>query len=556
MTGTASPILLGFASTVLFASASFVRGDEPTVFEVLPEGTLVAARVAELAEVDTTVRPLAEKFGLGFPALGQLAAQLEGVDPEGDAVVGLAQGAEGEYLPFVLLPVSDYKAFVRAGDGDPGIEVTPVTLAGEELLASHRGRWALVTNVIEQFDNLGELDSSTARLLAGKLGDELLTIAVTDAGLNELQAMAGAGEESPRQLANRRRILASRPMNWRSLADWRQRLTLHSEMVDQLVTECAAVVLAADADASARVALRLELLPRSPSDIKPPVGSVPAVDLSDQRMVVTADCAWGSPWVDWLLQLHISSFASGSDDVGVDYFRADDFQAFGESVAAASGLVHNARLLMIAPADQQPTMSNSAVVVAVDDAQAFAAAFEEVIVDWNRMVERSRRNVDFLYEIKPLEVGDRTGKRYAVDLPSAFRQESVPEVREVMDKLYGRNGVWAMDVLPVGDSQVLISDLPDALRDQLLQQLPADQAPATDPQAGWRVRLNPAVLQDWLNEVKRDNYGDGVIGWTPRPLRSTSQVDIQVTTHEPVLRVETEIPADVVTALAALVRGE
>ena len=108
--------------------------------EWVPRETLVLARASRLDAFDSDIQPLASNFGLPLPAFGQLVTQIEGIDPAGEVIIGITEYDTGVYLPFVLLPVSDYRAFVRAGDGDPGIEVTLLTLAGEELLAAKRGQ--------------------------------------------------------------------------------------------------------------------------------------------------------------------------------------------------------------------------------------------------------------------------------------------------------------------------------------------------------------------------------------------------------------------------------
>ncbi len=548
-------LVLACGLVVVACNESFARtSGEASVLAHIPSETLVAARVARLDKLDAALQPLATNFGLTYPPIGQMATQLDGIDATGEAVVGIAEYESEVYLPFVLLPVSDYRAVVRAGDGDAGIEVTPLTLAGEELLASQRGEWALVTNVVEQFAALGQVDGPTAQQFANHLGDELLTVVVTEAGLDALKAIATAPGESPRQLANRRRMLSIRPMNWRSLDQWRQRVSLQPDMVERLHSRCSGIVLAVDTDEQLQADLRAVFIPRGEVAEATARRATGPLELPDQRTVATAACAWNSPWVEWLLQMYLGSFSVGSDEVGVQYFRAGDFERFRGSIAAAGELIDSVQFLMIAPPSDKPTMSNSALLATVADADKFVAGLDEAVTNWNRMIETARRSIDFLYEIKPLEVGELAGKRYAIDLPTAFRQDNVPEVREVLDRMYGRNGVWAMDVLPVDDTHVLVSDLPDELRDQLLEQVRSGQPASQVAEVGWTVTLHPAVLQDWLNNVRLQSFGENVIGWKPKSLDSTGKVQIRLTTHAPVLTVESQIPSDVMKAVGELVR--
>ncbi len=555
-----------FAHQVLMACCSVAAlgllpalpamGDD-TVFAQLPRETLVAARVARLEALDDTLKPLAANFGIAFPPLGTLASQVDGVDPAGEAVVGVAAYREGEYLPFVLLPVSDYRALVRAGDGDAGIEVTPLTLSGEELLACQRGKWAMVTNVVDEFALLGRLDAEQVEQVASHVGNELLTVLLTDAGLEEIKAMAERSGVSARQVASRRRVLASRPWNWRNLQEWRERLVLHQDMVQRLHSHCASLLLAIDTNDQLRTRIEAILIPREEVAAREASGGRVPLQLANERTVATAACDWDSPWVEWLVQMHLSSFSNGSDEIGVDYFRGGEFEKFRQTVAVASDQIESLRFLMIAPGNSEPTMSNSALLVTVSDSSEFLVAVNETMVTWNRMIQTARRSIDFVYEIKPLTVDQRVGKRYSIDLPTAFRQDNVPEVREVLADMYGRNGVWAMDVLPLDETHVLVSDLPDKLRDQLMKQWEATAATAAEePHGGWAIQLHPDVLQDWLNDVRRHNFGENVVGWKPKPLNSTGDIVIGLTTHEKILTIKTEIAGDVVQAFGELVRGE
>lgn len=541
---------------VLTCVAVQVWADEPAgALEWVPRETLVLARASRLDEFDTSIQPLANNFGFALPALGQVVAQVEGVDPAGEAIVGITEYDTGVYLPFVLLPMSDYRAFVRAGDGDAGMDVTPLTLAGEELLAARRGQWALVTNVVDQFADLGRLDDRKVEQLLGEFADEWLTVAVTEAGLSVLKAISQSGPQSPQQLAHRRRLLSARPMNWRSLDDWQQRVTLEGDLVDQFHSLCSGVVLAIDADANLTTRMRAVFLPRGDVQAESAEFAQLPLELSDERTAATANCAWGSAWVDGLVQLYLSSFSTGSEELGVNYFRAGDFQRFRKSFISMAQPIQSAQFVMIAPASDQPTMSNSALVIQVADAKEFAKALDGVMHNWNRMIETAQRSVDYVFESKPLEIGDLAGQRYFIDLPTAFRDENIPEVRQVLADLYGRNGVWAVDVLPLDSTRVLVSDLPDNLRDTLIANLQSAQPAAEVVSANWTIRLDPAVLQDWLNDYRRHSYGENVIGWKPKVLESTSQVQIDLTTHAPTLTVTAEIPGDVVKALGKLIEN-
>jgi len=102
---------------------------------------------------------------------------------------------------------------------------------------------------------------------------------------------------------------------------------------------------------------------------------------------------------------------------------------------------------------------------------------------------------------------------------------------------------------------VLVSDLPDAQRDRLAEQLAGGMATDASATADWQLELDPAALQDWLNKSRQISYGDNVVGWHPRPLECSGTVRLKVTTHRgSTLTARAEVPGDVVRALGLLLR--
>jgi hypothetical protein len=521
----------------------------------LPRNTLVAARVSHLDRFDPLIQPLAESFGVAVPPIGTLAASLEGVDARGDVIVGIVGLGSGNFAPFVLLPVDDYRAFVRAGDGDAGVDFTPITLAGEELLSQERGRWALVINPVDDTTPF-EVDSETrVKATRSALGDSLITVLATSRGMAELKRLAASRNESPYHVANRRRMLASRPINWKSPQELEERLSLFAPLIARTCENAKHAELSINVTDDQSLEFEARLVPKQTKQIAATESSLPPVTLPEQRSMLEVEGPAGSRWTDLLVDLHIDSYSAGSDEVDVIYFSPPELEKWRAGIARARDMVIGARGLVIAPAEGEPTVSNGALVLHVNSSAEFVSAFDAVMADWNSLVNSAtRRNADFIYETKPLSVGSLVGKRYTVDLPTAFRQDNIPEVREVMAKMYGRNGVRALDVLPIDERHVLISDLPDALRDQVIANMSSGKSEPLPNTKGWTIKIEPATMQDWLNDMKLHTYGEDVVGWKPQPLNAEGSVTIEVTTHEPELIVRTKVSGDVVRAVGKLSR--
>lgn len=528
-----------------------------TVYDALPRNTLVAVRISQLEQLDQLVQPLAATFGVDMPAVGDIAASIDGVDVGGDVAIGLMQLGSRSYTPFVLLPVSDYKSFVLAGDGDAGLEYTPLTLAGEELVASQRGRWALVANPQKDKKQFGRIDVATATRIANQASsDNLVTLAITPSGVSELRSIASSRSEAPYRTASRRRSLANRKMNWTSLSDWEQRLTLYKAPLVQLCDRCDLIVMSADVDQQQSVQLAIDLIPKEPQSIAETRLTLPAAEVAGQRHFAIAEGPWNSPWVQMGVQMYVEHFATRSDDVGISYLSPGEFNNLRKSLLRTSDMIHSARALAITPQQGQPSMCNTALLVEVTNAEEFLAAVDDTMTEWNELVNNSRHTNDFVFESKAITVADRQGKRYSVDLPSAFREEDVPEVREAMHKMYGRNGVLVADVVPVDETHVLVSDLTDDLRDRLLSDIRQTEFQPVENPAGWSFVLDPAALQDWQNQVYEQVIGENAIGWKPKRLECQSKVVVEVSTQSPKLTIRSTIPTDVVQAVGKLFRDK
>ena len=520
-----------------------------SAIDQLPANTMVALRVSRLDKLDTHVQPLAEKFGLPLPGLGQLAASFDGVDAQGELLVGLVQMGDQTMVPYMLLPVTDYKAFVHAGDGDAGIEVTPLTLLGEELMATRRGDWALVTNPLDSLGPFAPINADDASELRQLAGTELVSLLTTRTGVEQLKQLATARSESTYQKANRYRILQRKSPEWTSSAYWQSLVSVYSRAVERCCTNVRLLVVAVDVGDDLSAKVRVELPQASDREMPAPQWSLSSLTLANQRVVVSGEGPWGSPWTSDTVELYLDHFEVSSRDVGINYLRPKEFADYRASVTKVSDQVHGAQLFMIAPAKDQPVMSNSAALLLTDDSKQLIESLDAAVKDWNHMVELSQREVDLYFGAEPLEVGSRTGKRFTLDL--TFGQNDVPDVRTLMAKLYGRNGIWAIDVLPVDDKRVLITDLPDELRSQLLVALDSEQAtPTREPQ--WVVTLNPNTLQTWFNDCKRAEFGEEIIGWKPIELECDSNVVFHATTHNTQLTLKADVPADVLKEVAKL----
>lgn len=523
----------------------------------VPARSLVALRLDRLDRLQTHAGPLAESFGAVVPDFSTLG-EVDGLDLTGDVAAGLTLiGEEDELLPYLLVPVSDYGAFVSALGGDPDAEETTVTLAGEELLAASRGRWALLLNQTESLSELGQLADEARNRIAQAFGDEQATVVITEAGLQHLVKLAAARELTPEELNRLRRVQHSQRIRWQSLDYWRDWLKVNEPVVLGLQARTEGVLLATDIRDDHGLDLRIALLPSPDPDQQPDreTAAVPAIGLDGTRPIVMTAGKLDGRWQRELVEIYFDSFANGSDAVGIEQFAPQELADLRKSATTAQQLVQGVSALFVAPAKDEPVLANTAYLLRVTDAGGFLQAAESMVTDWNRAVESSAPEVDVVFDFEQLKIAGRDAIRYSVDLPTAFRVDNIPEVRDVLAKMFGHNGSLVVDLVTIDDRHVLICGLPETLHPSIVEACKAATEATPDIDDGWQVEFDPAAWQDWRNSYKRLNFGENVIGWQPKRLESTSRVTIRLAREPHALTATAEVPADVVEAAARLVRG-
>jgi len=562
------------AALMLFAVSGQASADKAADYlQHLPDGSLIVARAAKLDAMDEQLFPLAERFGLNYPPLGQLVTALDGVESDGDVVVGLMWRDDG-YSPFALVPVFDFSTFVRAADGDGDSRSTLITLAGEDLVATQRGRWALLTNLSgsEEPKPLGNVAPGVVERLKQLVRADDYSALVLPAGLDRIPATA-VGRVSSRQRAQYRRRVHNGPFTLGDPTFWLNALEVYRESLTHFSKECDAIAVGATFGNERAVTLRIAVLsreasyqttePGQPANLRGPA-KLPAI--AGQPTIFTAAGAWKSRWSELLLDLYLYSFAGGSDAVGIHQFSKSALQKYVESTRAASELVNHVAAVVVAPAGDLPIMSHTGIVLDTSNADAYLEAVDKLVDAWNQVVKKSKGEADYVYEKEATGVvalaPNAKGQRYSIDLTTAFRMENVPDVRTLFTKMYGRNGKSVMDVVAIDDHRVLISDLPDELRNQLQQELSATRADTlnstaeTEAAVDWRMLVQPAVLQDWSNKSKLITHGGDIVGWKPMQLASQTPVEVSVKLSPEVLEASATVAGELVEAIGELVNPE
>ncbi|MEX2672505.1 MAG: hypothetical protein WD294_10385 [Phycisphaeraceae bacterium] len=181
------PDLLFVMTLVLAFSAAPVRADLPDVLEHVPADAPVAVVAPSLAQVGQKLAMLNQRLGLNQPMLAdpisfaQASLQMhEGVDLGRGAVFMMLSmpnpeqpGAEPDLG--MLIPVTDYNAFLGNFEAQGAGDVREITLMGEPSYVTQVGRYALIgssENAAANYESPGEDAALRTRL--GAVGLEAM----------------------------------------------------------------------------------------------------------------------------------------------------------------------------------------------------------------------------------------------------------------------------------------------------------------------------------------------------------------------------------------------
>lgn len=193
------------------------------VLKQIPDDALGFLLIKNLDKTDKAISKLGTAIDAPIPSLLSLlkgqAGIHEGFDENGSAAITFLPESESDEgrstrVPFLLLPVSDYKKFIgQFQPKDAAAEITSVTFAGREMVVGHKGAFAVfalpdnkdrletMIAATSSVDAVAEafvpwMDRQQIAIVATPRGTKLLLKAAI-AGLKNLQALMSALGNQP-----------------------------------------------------------------------------------------------------------------------------------------------------------------------------------------------------------------------------------------------------------------------------------------------------------------------------------------------------------------------
>jgi hypothetical protein len=532
------------------------------VLAEVPNGALGFVLVRNLSAVDAKVGQLASLLQRNIPRplgfLKDFAGISDGLNPDGDFLLALfssTNGSEQSLVFCVWLPVTDYDRFLSSLGATTIDGVAAATIAGEDLLVAQRGEWALVMDP-DQRERIAELavaEPAPPRLPAWDkwIAANDVTVVAFSPGVRTLVASFaadGAADERSPDANNRdfaRRNPNANPRLYYSarryvtLADMWENAKTEFQKWSAAMPELAGAMRQADivgcglridgsgnAQASVRVALG-----KSASTPLFGAGGKGSSELPPSLYTGGGFVSNGAGRVPPAI---LSAYARGYARYLAAEMKVEErteldeasLKRLMEAGEKAAGLVHSIHFVSQPGEAAQPIYSNDFMVVRVSSAGAFVEHAKEVMRLWNSANRNAKGDTRLVFDLDDTKIGETPATLYSLDMATLEGGLILPEVRQVMEKLFGPDGKLRLWIVPADEHTVLLAA---ATPDQMTAALKVlgekqnidwnrnglRECNALLPaESDWRVFVDPHRYLDWQRREQAAIAGVPIIGGT------------------------------------------
>jgi hypothetical protein len=532
------------------------------VLDYVPSDALGAVVIRDLAATSTKVHRLAKD--LRVESIGPLAflhattGIAEGLNRSGDFLLAVLPGSNaGAQLEFCIwLPVKDYDRLLTSLGGRQAAGITAIALAGEDLLVSRQGDWALIMDPdqrtrmekmlakepaaperISPWQGWIEKNDITVMALPDGVRAILkLSTATnrarrgTDASGSEPAAddLFGPSGETTSELSNdgaddgfASAIAASLQ---RSVGVLLATSPQFAELSQSL--EALAWGVKFDDAGNARVGLRAAWPSGAPflQGAAPTGARLPPTIFENDEFVVHGAGTWPTS----LTALAVGTYAR----LVVDELKSQEgvqladkpVNRYLQTVEQAAAEVLSFNVLALAGQKHDGVYTNGFVVLRVASADKFVDLAAEAMRLWNQMNRDAVGGPRLVFDVAELPVGSRKAVQYSMDLAAVDGAPALPEVRQAMERLFGPDGKLTLFLVKIDDQTALLgAATPEQLGTMLTRldrQQPSDWSVPQfagvnrllPQRAEWRAYFSPHGYTTWSARQMDAIVGVPVIG--------------------------------------------
>lgn len=518
--------------------------------------------------------------------LKSAAGVQEGINPNGDLLIVVYPDSRSEKskLRFaVWLPVTDYARFVTSVGGTSSEHVTAVTIAGEDLLVVHREGWALLMDPDER-ERIAQaasvstaspvaswkswIDANDVTAVAYAPGIHELVSRVEDAGIEKSGQqpgdLFGAPESPARRLTFSRGTAGLATNLLTEFHKWLRASPALAKSIEQATAVGWAMrVESADAGGQnllAGVRVKFEdsveiERPDAKIDFPPSISDEAFSVLAAARLPKRVTAAFATAYLQ-----RVAADLKAEEHTELD---EESLTQLNEAVEQAAADVRSVGLQWKAGDASQPVYSNDFIAVRVSSAHDFTTHAAEVMRLWNKANRDADGETKMMFDVEESKIADHAASLYSLDVATTVGPPPVlPEVRRVMEKLFGEGGKMRIWIVTIDDKTVLLAmatqeQVKSAIASMLHNQPINWEADGMaechrllPEKADARLFIDPHRYVEWLSRQAIGMTGVPVIGGPlVRPLRDSPAVGIAASFHDQELWIDAAAPAPTVKAL-------
>lgn len=547
------------------------------VLHYVPEDALGFVLVRDLAGTNRKCDQLIEMFDASFPApltLLKLATDLgDGIDFDGDVLIALVPGpnASSDPEPLVLLPIADYEKFAASIRSDDSGEVCRATIAGEDVLVARHGPFAMVMNVEnrETLEILLSLEPEPVDLiepLAGWLQDNVATLVVMPAGMEELLELGRQG------LADQRQTFSDEfgnPEFSQALAQMHQGIALYQTMLDVFGTkfDLLAGGLSIDDDSNLRFGLRLLSENNQAATAMVTATTTrpsPLAGYPDQPFVFAGGGPMEATWMKSLTKATVQMMRQMPEMYGFEELEDEQWEELEATYLELVKDLRSTSMVMLPGKKGEPLFSNIFGTARVENATEYLQAYKKSVETWNRMMVQSTSDIRLQYEIRDLKVGGAEACELVADVAAAARDPRVPMFNWMLEAMFGEDGKLHT-LMVAADKNTLVYGMADEQRmTQVIDEVKRSEMGLQNsalvqtthklltPAAAWKFYVSPQGCVTWAKRIMDELFGQIVQQPTEIPEYDASPpVGISLHLHEGQAEIDVVWPVEGLRALAA-----
>lgn len=531
---------------LLILAPTFVRAAD--VLQEVPNDALGFVAVHHLGDLDAKIKSLSSDLRNNvFSPLGFMKAVTgiqDGLDPNGDSLLVVYKDAGGDNSQIrygIWLPVADYARLIKSIGATSNDGVAAATVAGEDLLVAHRGEWAIVMDP-DQRERMTQLVSAAPspppQIAAWKkwIDDNDVTFVAFESGVHELLSRIDEADENgksgnessdnlfgSRGTAGRGNVLvatgAHRPSPdglagaINEFHKWTAASPEFARAIQQ--TNMVGCGLRLNFDGSQRGNVRARLRVALDDTIQiPPLGAdgdLPFSIYENGGFVIHGAGRLPNSVFVGLASAYLRRFADDLKTEERTELDEESLKQLNDAVEQAANDVRSALVLTQPGAQPQPAYSNDFILLRVASASEFFNHAAEVMRLWNKANRDAHGETHLVFESEESKIGGRTATQYSLDMVAIAGDPVLPEIRQIMEKLFGPGGRLRLWIVPADDRTVLLArgtagQVAAALK-ALDRKQPVDwnrgessecsRLLNESPTTTWRVFFDPHRYYDW-----------------------------------------------------------